>query len=214
MAITSVGYERAINYAALGSLLMHAGASYSVHGEDDFAASAGVGAREVALQPGVASGMGVKDTSDAITTVSGTAVAAGSRWDLIVLRRHWDADAAESSTSVAIIAGGPTPSIPARLTEPGEDDDQPLWLARFAAGQSVVQELIDLRVWHGDGGMAGKHLLVRDYLTRIGTRVWIQGITWVLGFNSSGDAAWVPDSVYVGTSAPPYVEGLAWIKVP
>lgn len=210
MTITSVGYERAISYAELGTMLAHAGAQYSVFGVDALSAAAGVATREVVLQPGRAYGQGIlDDCADPISLV-GSAVSSGNRWDLIALRRNW----VSGETVPVLIPGTSAKALPARETSPGDEDDQPLWLARFAAGQTAVQELVDLRVWHGDGGAAAKDLLVRDYLTRIGTRVWIQGITWVLGFNSSGTPTWVPDSVYVGTTAPPYADNLSWIKVP
>lgn len=210
MTITSTGYERAITYAELGTLLAHAGAQYSVFGTEAFAAAAGGGTREILLQPGRAYGQGILDDSADPITLTGASVASGNRWDLVALRRNW----LTGESTAVLITGGASMALPTRETAPGDEDDQPLWLARFAAGQAAVQELIDLRLWHGDGGAAAKHLLVRDYLTRIGSRVWIQGITWVYGFNASGTPTWVPDTVYVGTTAPPYADNLAWIKVP
>ncbi|NLP82582.1 hypothetical protein HF576_01850 [Microbacterium sp. CFH 90308] len=209
MAIISKGYEGTVNYADWAVLTSHLGAQYSVFGPDAYAVSFGSGDREVLVAPGRAAGQGILDDSDAPVSLVGATVGSGSRWDLIALRRDWTT----SETIPVLVQGASTAAIPAgREDSPGSQDDQPLALVRFAAGQTAPQEVIDLRCWHGDGGMAAKSLLVRDYLTRIGTRVWVQGITWVLGFNALGLPTWVPDSVYVGATAPPYSENLLWAK--
>ncbi|MDQ7877377.1 hypothetical protein Q9R08_05235 [Microbacterium sp. QXD-8] len=210
MAITSRGYEGTIDYEDWAIVTSHFGSQYSVFGADAFSAAAGASDREVVLQPGRAAGHGILDDSDATISVVGGTVATGSRWDLIALRRNW----ATGATTPVIIAGSAAKAIPARENDPGEEkDDQPLWLARFSAGQTAVQELVDLRCWFGDGGMVAKDLLARDYLTRIGTRIRIQGISWMLAFDGA-TPAWVPDSVYVGATAPPYFPNLGWLKVP
>jgi hypothetical protein len=209
VAIISKGYEGTVNYADWAVLTSHLGAQYSVFGPDALAVSFGSGDREVRVGPGRAAGQGILDDNDAPVSLVGATVGAGSRWDLIALRRDWTT----SETVPVLIPGSSTKALPAtREDEPGSKDDQPLALVRFAAGQTAPQEMIDLRCWHGDGGVVAKDLLARDYLTRIGTRVWIQGITWVLAFNTAGLPTWVPDSVYVGASAPPYAEGLLWAK--
>lgn len=208
MAITSKGYSGSINYADWAVLASHMGAQYSALG--GLEASAGTGDRTVTISAGRAFGHGILDDIDEEATVGATAVASGSRWDTIALRRNW---AEGGATTLVLIPGTSSKAIALdREVDPGVLDDQPLWLARFAAGQTAVQELIDVRCWHGDGGMVAKDLLVRDYLSRTGTRVWIKGITWVLGFNATGIPAWVPDSVYVGATAPPYAENLVWVK--
>nr|WP_274635526.1 hypothetical protein [Microbacterium bovistercoris] len=214
MAITSKGYSGTVNYADWAQLASMLGAQYSVLGVGALAASAGTGDREVKVSAGSAAGQGILDTSDAVASLTGAAVASGSRWDLVALRRDWTANDNAGESTLVLIQGSAAKAIPTREMGPGVKDDQPLWLVRFTAGQTAPQEFVDLRCWHGDGGLAAKNLMARDYLTRIGTRVWIQGITWVLGFNSSGLAAWVPDSVVVSSTQPPYVEGLGWIKAP
>lgn len=208
--ITSTGFEGTVDYAEWATLTSHMGAQYGVIEKDSFAVSAGSGDRVVNVQPGTAAGQGILDVSDAVTPLVGAPVASGNRWDLVALRRDWST----STSTLVLIQGGSSASIPARSTTPGVEDDQPLALVRFAAGQTAVQEVIDLRVWHGDGGLAARHLLVRDYLNRIGTRIWIQGVTWVIGFDATGNVTWVPDSVYVGSTQPPYAEGLVWVKKP
>jgi hypothetical protein len=210
MTILSKGYEGSVDYAEWALLTTHLGAQYSVFGASAFAASAGPADREVLFQPARAAGQGILDDSDAVESLIGAPVASGNRWDMAVLRRDWSTN----ESQLVLVQGGPAKALPARSTTPGDEDDQPLYLLRFTAGQSAVQEMVDLRCWHGDGGVVARDLLARDYLTRIGTRVWIQGITWVLGFNSLGQPTWVPDSVWVSSTQPPYFDGLGWLKVP
>lgn len=212
MTILSKGYEGSINYGLWSLLSSHAGAEYGVVGLNSFAVGAGPGEREVRVQPGRAVGQGVIDDSDAIESLVGTPVTSGSRWDLIALRRNW----ATGLSTCVLIPGSAEKVVPVAEMErgPGEIDDHPLGLARFAAGQVAAQEFIDLRVWYGTGGAAAKSLLVRQFLERTGSRVWINGVTWVRGFAADGTDRWVPDSVYVGSTAPEYADGLAWIKVP
>ncbi|MGQ7313367.1 hypothetical protein ACUOFU_16800 [Microbacterium arabinogalactanolyticum] len=208
--ITSTGFEGTVDYAEWSQLTSHMGAQYGVVGKDSFAVAAGTGDRVLSVQPGTAAGQGILDESDAVESLVGAPVASGNRWDLVALRRQWGAKA----STLVLIQGGSAASIPARSTTPGVEDDQPLALVRFSAGQTAAQEVIDLRVWHGDGGLAARHALVRDYLTRIGTRIWINGVTWVIGFDASGNQTWVPDSVYVGSTQPPYADNLVWVKKP
>ena len=214
MAITSKGYSGTVNYADWAQLASMMGAQYSVFGADAFKATAGTGDRQVKIATGTAAGQGILDVSDSTVTLTGGTVASGSRWDMIVLRRDWAANSNAGQSSLTIIPGTGSKAIPTRQVGAGTKDDQPLWLVRFTAGQTAPQEFVDLRCWHGDGGVAAKDMLARDYLTRIGTRVWIQGVTWVLGFNSAGTATWVPDTVVVSSTQPAYAEGLGWIRTP
>lgn len=211
MAIVSKGYAGTIDYADWAVLTDRLGSQYSVFDPGAWMASAGGGTREVVIQPGAAAGKGIYDVSDAAVTLSGASVASGNRWDMIVLRRKWTAPA---GTSLVLIQGNANRALPSREMTPGVLDDHPLWLVRFSAGQAAPQEFVDLRVWHGDGGCVAKDILARSVLTRIGSRVYIQGITWVYGFNVSGTPTWFPDSVYVSATQPPYFDNLAWIKVP
>jgi len=187
MTITSKGYGGTVDYADWAVMTAHFGARYSVFGAESFQAAVGSGDREVTLLAGSAAGPGIYDVSNATVTVTGASVSAGSRWDLVALRRDW---AAETTTPV-IITGTSTRALPAgRQTAIGDVDDQPLWLVRFAAGQTAVQELIDLRCWHGPGGMFAKDLLVRDYLDKVGTVVRVAGVDWQRNLNSVGTEVW------------------------
>jgi hypothetical protein len=210
MAISSIGYEGTVNYADWAILTSHLGARYSVFALPSFEVSAGPGEREVLIAPGQAAGQGIYDSSDAVESLTGAAVTAGDRWDLVALRRNWTT----STTSPVLVPGGSMKILPNRTVGPGNVDDQPIAMVRFSAGQSAVQEIVDLRCWHGDGGMLAKDLLARSYLTRLGTRVWINGVTWVFGFGVTGNPAWVTDSAYVGSTAPAYADNLVWIKKP
>jgi hypothetical protein len=214
VTITSKGYEGTVDYATWALVASHAGAEGGVVGLGSFALSAGPGDREVRVAVGRAVGQGIVDDSDAVASLVGTPVASGNRWDLVCLRRDWLTGTSTLVLLPGVVTGDKVVPISAMERDPGVTDDQPLGLVRFAAGQSAAQEFEDLRVWYGSGGAAAKSLLVRQFLERIGTRVWIQGITWVRGFAADGTDKWVPDSVYVGSTAPPYFEGLGWIKVP
>lgn len=201
MAIVSVGYEGTVDYADWAVLTSHLGAQYSVFGPESFAVSAGPGDREVRVAPGRAAGQGILDDSDSIVSLSAGPVASGNRWDLVSLRRDW---AAKASTLV-LTPGTSAIALPAgRQIGAGQTDDHPIALVRFAAGQTAVQEVIDLRVWQGDGGVVAKDPLVRGFLNRIGTRLWIQGVTWVLGFGADGLATWSSDNP---AAVPPLFRG-------
>lgn len=191
MSIDSKGYGGTVNYVDWAILVSRLGAQYSVFGPDAFKASVGVGDRAVAVLGGMASGQGIYDDSDSTVTLTGAPVASGNRWDMVALRRDWGA---EESTLV-LVQGTSAKAIPAeRLTDIGDVDDQPLWLVRFTAGQTAAQEFVDLRAWHGDGGVVIADLMARNYLTRLGTRLWFGGVAWVRGLSGTGVATWMEDT--------------------
>ena len=138
--ITSTGFDGTVDYAEWAALTSHMGAQYGVVGKDSFAVSVGVGDRVLNVQPGLAAGQGILDESDAVENLTGAAVASGNRWDLVALRRAWGS----STSTLVLIQGGSAASLPARSTTPGVQDDQPLALVRFSAGQTAAQEIIDL----------------------------------------------------------------------
>lgn len=211
MTISSIGYAGSVTFAQWPLLVGGQMAPYGIMGgPGDLKVSAGTADRELLVQPGVVGGQGILDTSDAVVSLVGGVVASGSRWDMVVLRRDW----ALASSTLMLIPGGSSKALPSRQMTPGLKDDQPIALVRFAAGQAAVQEIVDLRCWQGPGGCVAADGMVRDYIDRIGTRLWVAGISWIRAVNTSGVAVWLPDSVYVGSTPPPYVEGLAYIKVP
>lgn len=214
MTITSKGYEGTVDYADWALIMSHAGAQYSVVGADDFKASVGPGDRVVNIAAGTAYGQGILDESDSTVALAGAPVASGNRWDILVLRRDWSTNESALVLITSDQAYDPIDEVFPIESGPGILDDQPLWLVRFAAGQSAPQEFIDLRLWHGDGGVVARSIQARYYVERIGTRIWVNGIAYILGFASNGTVQWRPDSVYVGSTQPPYMDGLGWIKVP
>ena len=157
---TSVGYEGTIDESQWANLIATAGGGqYGVRGPDDWAVTTGSADREVRIAPGSGFGWGVTDTSIAIASLTLPAPASGSRWHLIATRRSWQAN---ESSFVSLPGGTDAPALPAREQSPGTVDDQPLALARVQAGSSQVVELIDLRVWQGDGGVIARHELVQQ----------------------------------------------------
>jgi hypothetical protein len=175
VAITSRGYTGTIDYADWATVATHMGGSYSVFGEQSFVLSAGEGDREVVIGPGTAAGAGIIDVSDSSVSLSGESVTSGSRWDMVVLHREWGV---VNATSLQLVTGGSSKALPARETSPGTEDDQPLYLVRFTAGQTAVQEIVDLRVWRGDAGLVANDLMVRDYMNRPGTQVRVGTSEW------------------------------------
>ncbi|MCO4276136.1 hypothetical protein NG701_17180 [Pseudarthrobacter sp. HLT3-5] len=175
----------------------HIGSSeYGVDGQGDFKVTAHPSTPyAVNVAGGKAWGHGVLDESPGVVTVVCDAPAAGvTRWDLITVRRDWT-PLAGGPTLVTKVAGGSAKEIPAaRENTPGTLDDQPLYLAKWVGGQTQPQDLVDLRVWAGNGGMLAKDDLVRTYLKRIGTEVNINGAIWRLVIGASDTVAWVKAS--------------------
>ncbi|MFT4282379.1 hypothetical protein [Microbacterium sp.] len=219
MAITSKGYEKDINYTDWAAITSHLGGTYGVFGgPGSLAATAGSGDRQVVIAPGEAGGAGILDNIDSPVTVSGAAVSSGSRWDMIVLRREWGA---VKATTVAIKTGSASKALPSRAVGPGALDEQPLWLVRFTAGQTAPQEFVDLRVWHGDGGFFANDLLVRNYMSRVGTQLRIGASVWTR-ILSGGVAVWfetkdeplIPYSRLTGVPDPAEIKsGVQFLRV-
>lgn len=125
-------------------------------------------------------GYGVLDTSTADVRKAGDAVAAGtSRWDTVVVRRDWrPRDAADTSdrTTFELVPGGPQKAIAAGVLGPagkGVLADQPLALVRFTSESTIAHEVVDLRLWRGEGGAAARSPLVRSFYDDIGTHLTI-----------------------------------------
>jgi hypothetical protein len=190
MALTSVFYDgvvtetdRAKNWA--GS------PSYGVYGIGDFEVTSHPSIPyAVLVKSGRAHGWGVTDEAAIDQVVNCDSISTGTRWDLIVVRRNWQPALGGPSTLVAI-AAGTTPIIPpARKVGPGVEDDQPLALVKWQGGLSAPAQIIDLRVWAGNGGMCAKDDLVRSYLTDVGTEVNINGVSWALQIGANSIAEW------------------------
>lgn len=198
MAISSIGYAGTVNAAEWAKLAPRIGALYSVDW-NGFNASVAAGDRAISVGIGVSCGVGICDTSDSAVTVTHPAAASGVRYDMVVLRRTWSS----KLTTVAVVQGTSTRQVPARTTNPGTVDEQPLWLIRITAGSTVPIIEADLRVFRGHGGLAAGNELALQYLTTIGTRVRVGGVVWHCVLGANGTAEWkrVEDPDFPNSSA-------------
>lgn len=74
---------------------------------------------------------------------------------------------------------------------PGVVHDQPLALVQWTAGQTQPTAIVDLRVWAGGGGLVAKDELVLTYVSRVGTRVKINGQRWSSELGTNDTPVWV-----------------------
>lgn len=190
MALTSVFYDgpatetdRAKNRGGVPD--------YGVYGVSDFEVKAHPSIPyAVLVTAGRAHGYGVTDEAAIDEVVQCETLASGTRWDLIAVRRNWQPAAGGPSVLVAIPAGA-TAAIPAaRKVGPGVEDDQPIALVKWTGGLSAPAQIIDFRVWAGNGGLYAKDDLVRTYLTQVGTEVNINGTIWAYQIGPNGTPAW------------------------
>lgn len=180
MADTSYGYPGSVNAAALADWLPNvAAAQYSVAGANDAKVTVGSGDRGISIRSGTVIGDGILDIFNSNTTLNLAAVASGSRWDMIVLRRTWSSTPGASTSVYTIIQGSATKGLPARNNNKGVQSDQPIALCRVQSGSSTVQEIVDLRCWAHNGGLYAKDDLVKGYLDEPGTELTIGDKKWI-----------------------------------
>lgn len=193
MAITSIGYAGQITAANWPQFSWNLVAGYTLGAASHLKVTATTGDRTVAIANGVAVGAGVMDTCTSLTPISLPSVSSGSRWDLIALRRNWSTN----TTTVVRVAGSATRVIPAaREATPGTIDDQPLALVRVAAGSTLIQEIVDLRIWVADGGASAGSDLVLSYASDLGTQLLIGSTLWLRAFDPvTGSAQWLSTSL-------------------
>ena len=198
MAVTAdsnVGFKGTVDtaqWAKVASL----GVRYAVMGGPDLKVTAGgSGDRAVTVAAGEAWGDGVLSTFDTSTNLNGTAVSSGSRWDTLVVRRTWQPALTPTGLAqLVILPGSASKAIASgRTTDAGATtSDQPIALLRFAAGYTVVQEVVDLRVWAGaGGGLVAANTDALLYLTDVGTVVSVGSDRWVRSLDAGGNAVWV-----------------------
>lgn len=188
MAITSVGYDGPVTDSQWPVFSWNLVAGYTVGGAGDLKVTATVGDRTVAIANGTAVGVGVMDTATSLTPIALPSVGAGSRWDLISVRRNWSTN----TTTIVRTEGTALQAIPAgREDSPGTLDDQPLALVRVAAGSATIQDIIDLRVWVSDGGAYAGNDLVLSFLNRLGVQIRIGEHLWSRELDSLGSPVWV-----------------------
>lgn len=185
MAITSIGYAGTVNAFEWAKLAPRIGELYSVD-FNGFNAVVAAGDRAIRITPGVATGAGICDTSDANVTVTHAAASSGVRYDMIVLRRTW----ASKLTTVAVVQGTGTREVPARTMNPGTVDEQPLFLVRITAGSTVPIIEADLRLFRGAGGLTANDQLALYYVTTVGTRISIGDVDWVLTDQAGVGPTW------------------------
>jgi hypothetical protein len=191
MAIISVGYDGAVTESQWSDMIKKIGsAEYGVVDATDWKVSSVTAAdRTVSIAAGRGWGHGVYDESTATVQVQLDTVSSGSRWDMIAMRRDWTGIGG-TSTFVAV-QGSSAKEIPlGRQLGAGSIDEQPIALVRVVAGSTAVAEIIDLRCWAGNGGMAARDKLALTYLKAPGTQVMLDGFQWNCEMDPNGNAVW------------------------
>ena len=220
MAITNVGYDGSVNESEWAKLVPLAGSShYGVSGASDWKVTAHATMdRGINIATGSGWGHGVMTTSDATVSLQGATVSSGDRWDMVVMRRNWSGTGGTST--FVIVQGTSAKQLPSRNTTPGTIDDQPLALLRFTAGQSAVQEIIDLRCWSRNGGMVARDDLALTYLKLPGAQIMINGTQWNCELDGNGNMSWstfqsgrIPLFGANGRLSEGNMEGQAWVNL-
>lgn len=194
MAISSVGFAGSIGWAQWAVMAAQVGTDYAaLSGLDLSVISAG--SRVVAIGPGSAHARGVTVTLDAPEQVTMEATAG---WWTVALRRDWTPGPGAETAHVVALHGGQAQAVAAsRATQPGQIDDQPLWLVQVTATGAIGQT-IDLRCWWGNGALRAATVDALAYLETPGSAVWVGQTLWRL--DSTG--AWVAaggDRIVSGT---------------
>ena len=176
-------------------LVLGIGARYAVVGSGLKASAGGAGDRAVTVSPGSAWGDGVLSTWSTSGVVNAAANSTGAtRWDTLVIRRHWQPASSPTGTStLMLLTGGSSKAIAvSRKTDRGvTDSDQPIALVPIANGSAVAGQPVDLRCWTGaGGGLVAQNLEALQYLDDKGTRVKIGKVTHSRLENGSGDLYW------------------------
>lgn len=209
MAIVSVGYDGTVDEVAIANMFPSVGAAqYGVVGPDDWKVTAHPStAQAVNVAPGAGWGNFVYDTSDSVVTVQCDTITSGAtRWDLITVKRDWQP--VNGTTVFSKVTGGTTKTLPTRLTNPGVQDEQPIALVQWTGGQTQPTAIVDLRCWATNGGVAAKDDLVKGYLNKPGTQVWLPGAEWRYVPGANDVFEWVNSG---GTTGHAYAE--AWGSV-
>lgn len=201
LADSNIGaFKGSINSGQLARLLAQS-ARFAVIGGGSLAVTAGgTGDRAVTVAAGEAVGDGVLSRWDTSTILNGAAVGSGSRWDTLVIRRTWEPANPDpgpyGKAELILLTGSASKALSTnRVDDPGVTaSDQPIALLRFAAGSTVVQEVVDLRVWAGQGGgLVADNTDALLYLTEVGTVVTVGADRWVRTIDGGGNAVWQAD---------------------
>lgn len=186
MAFVDAGYDGTVDEVQFAKLLNR----YAVVGPDSFKASNVAGAdRTLSIANGTALGPGSMNVGTAFSPIQFEAVTSGTvRWDLVVLRRDWQPPG--GATSIVIIKGGATQVLPARNTNPGVIDDQPLYLQQVVAGSTSLGTRVDLRLWAGAGGAEAGDKLALTYLNHPGAAVKVGSVMHRYELQGNGVWGW------------------------
>lgn len=200
MPFTSYGYPGQVDAAAWAAMWARTGAQYSCDPGALAPSIVPTADRTIRLTAGSVQGQGVLDVLDVDTNVQLGTISSGSRWDLVVVRRSWEASS--GTTSLKVVPGDATQltAITSRRTGVGTQDsgssggdDQPIALVQVTAtpGGAVISGLVDLRCFAGDRGVVlARDELALQYLTRPGTQVRIGSTTWTRYMTSDGSLGW------------------------
>lgn len=195
VTFTSSGYDttpgNGLDEVKWSRMLPRVGAStYGVRGTGDWKVTGVAGSPfTVAIAPGTGWGHGVLDETTVQETLTVASVTSGTRWDFIACRRDWKPTGGGPSAFTAITNSGM--QIPAsKKSAPGDEDDQPLALVQWTAGQTQPTQIIDLRCWGGNGGMVAKDQLALSYLGRPGAEVRIGPDVWTYNIDQNYVASW------------------------
>jgi hypothetical protein len=199
MAITSWGYPGSLTVDPVkwAKLQQALGVRYMVTSAAALLATpVQAGSRQVQLAAGGFGGHGVYDESTG-ELVQLPTVASGTRYFMLVARRTWGVT---KTTTIEVIDAGTSPAtLPARNTERGVIDDQPLWLVPLAAGASVPGTPIDLRLIGTDRGVFHANSdLVRQYATWEGVEIIIGSERWRRGASAGSVGAWYSERLAPG----------------
>lgn len=195
VTFTSSGYDtipgNGLDEVKWSRMLPRVGSStYGVRGTGDWKVTGVAGTPfTVAIAPGMGWGHGVMDETTVQDTITVPTVASGTRWDFIACRRDWKPTGGGPSAFTAITNSGS--QIPAsKKSAPGDEDDQPLALVQWTAGQTQPTKIIDLRCWAGNGGMVAMDEMVLSYLGRPGAEVRIGNSRWTYDIGANYVAEW------------------------
>ncbi|RHA43682.1 hypothetical protein [Cellulomonas rhizosphaerae] len=220
-ATDNVGFKGTVDSTET-PLVLGRGSRYAIQTASALKATPGAGDRAVAIAPGSAWGDGVLSTwaGPSPVTVTGGTVSSGSRWDTVVIRRTWQPLSSPTGLAqIMLLPGGTAKEISSsRKIDAGlTQSDQPIALVRFTAGQTAVQEIVDLRCWAGPGGLYANELEVLQYLNDPGTRIRIRDTQWDRVVDpTNATLVWAPSPLRTETTAAggDGVAATGWAVVP
>lgn len=207
MTIQSAGYNGDVT--SLIWPTMQLSPNYYIRSVSDVTCTAVTGGtRQVTIGTGSLGGGNVLDTITAAETLTLPTVSSGTNYFMVVMRRNWSTP----GSSLQVISGGTSNStLPARTTGPGVVDDQPLWLVPLTAGQTVPGTPIPIGVYGtGDGERYIRNALALQYLTVLGTGVWLGDTHWRYRINAAGTGSEWKSSGDTGWQTLPVTNASGW----